>query len=191
LQTLVVSLGYGSDAAGIKRSDGLDHVDTYAFNSMWFWALLIVVWTLITSRVMGLPYYYWKLAKNADADVQARMMDATLLQAQVALSYSKLRCPSLTMGSISFVIALWGVSAFRYDHELLQATFLLLVPLLATIPLKLWLARQLETAETVYETYHGLIKRYRRLCMMVAAFTIFLSTFWGMIYNLAHANILT
>ena len=43
----------------------------------------------------------------------------------------------------------------------------------------------------VYETYHGLIKRYRRLCMMVAAFTIFLTTFWGMIYNLAHANILT
>ena len=74
----------------------------------------------------GIAYYYWKLGKNADADVQVRMMDATLLQAQVALSYSEIRYPSLTMGAVSFVIALWGFSGFLYDHELLQATFLLL-----------------------------------------------------------------
>ena len=88
LQTPDASLGYGSDAAGTKRSRRLNQVDTYAFSSMWFWALLVLIWTLITSRVMGLPYYYWKLGKNAEADVQARMMDATLLQAQVVLSYS-------------------------------------------------------------------------------------------------------
>jgi hypothetical protein len=122
---------------------------------------------------------------------QARMMDATLLQAQVALSYSEIRYPSLSMGAVSFVIALWGVSGFLYDHELLQATFLLFVPLLSVVPLRLWLARKLDGAEVTYETYYGLITRYRRLCLMVAAFTIFLSTFWGMIYNLAHANILT
>jgi hypothetical protein len=95
------------------------------------------------------------------------------------------------MGAVSFVIALWGFSGFLYDYELLQATFLLFVPLLSVVPLRLWLARKLEGAEVTYETYYGLITRYRRLCMMVAAFTIFLSTFWGMIYNLAHANILT
>ena len=77
---------------------------------MWFWELLVIIWTLITSRVMGLPYYYWKLGKNAEADVQARMMDATLLQAQVVLSYSEIRYPNLSMGAVSFVIALWGVS---------------------------------------------------------------------------------
>ena len=191
LQTPDASLGYGSDAAGTKRSRGLNQIDTYAFSSMWFWALLILIWTLITSRVMGLPYYYWKLGKNADADVQARIMDATLLQAQVTLSYSEIRYPSLTMGAVSFVIALWGFSGFLYDYELLQATFLLFVPLLSVVPLRLWLARKLEGAEVTYETYYGLITRYRRLCMMVAAFTIFLSTFWGMIYNLAHTNILT
>ncbi|MGA0965393.1 MAG: hypothetical protein ACO3RM_10805 [Paracoccaceae bacterium] len=169
----------------------MNQVDTYAFSSIWFWALLILIWTLITSRVMGLPYYYWKLGKNADADVQARMMDATLLQAQVALSHSGIRYPSLTTGAVSFVIALWGFSGFLFDHELLQATFLLFVPLLSLVPLRLWLARKLECAEATYETYHGLITRYRRLCMMIAAFTIFISTFWGMIYNLAHANILT
>ena len=158
---------------------------------MWFWALLVLIWTLITSRVMGLPYYYWKLGKNAEADVQARMMDATLLQAQVALSYSEIRYPNLSMGAVSFVIALWGVSGFLYDHELLQATFLLFVPLLSVVLLRLWLARKLDGAEFTYETYYGLITRYRRLCLMVAAFTIFLSTFWGVIYNLAHANILT
>jgi hypothetical protein len=113
-----------------------------------------------------------------------------LLQAQVALSYSEIRYPSLTMGAVSFVISLWGFSGFLHDHELLQATFLLFVPLLGVVPLRLWLARKLEGADVTYETYHGLITRYRRLCMMVAAFTIFLSTFWGMIYNLAHANIL-
>jgi hypothetical protein len=191
LQTPDASLGYGSDAAGTKRSRRLNQVDTYAFSSMWFWALLVLIWTLITSRVMGLPYYYWKLGKNAEADVQARMMDATLLQAQVALSYSEIRYPNLSMGAVSFVIALWGVSGFLYDHELLQATFLLFVPLLSVVPLRLWLARKLDGAEFTYETYYGLITRYRRLCLMVAAFTIFLSTFWGMIYNLAHANILT
>ena len=169
----------------------MNQVDTYAFSSIWFWALLILIWTLITSRVMGLPYYYWKLGKNADADVQARMMDATLLQAQVALSHSGIRYPSLTTGAVSFVIALWGFSGFLFDHELLQATFLLFVPLLSLVPLRLWLARKLECAEATYETYDGLITRYRRLCMMIAAFTIFISTFWGMIYNLAHANILT
>jgi hypothetical protein len=95
------------------------------------------------------------------------------------------------MGAVSFVIALWGFSGFLYDHELLQATFLLFVPLLSVVPLRLWLARNLDGAEVTYEIYYGLITRYRRLCMMVAAFTIFLSTFWGMIYNLAHANILT
>jgi len=118
-------------------------------------------------------------------------MDTTLLQAQVALSHSGIRYPSLTTGAVSFVIALWGFSGFLFDHELLQATFLLFVPLLSLVPLRLWLARKLECAEATYETYHGLITRYRRLCMMIAAFTIFISTFWGMIYNLAHANILT
>ena len=95
------------------------------------------------------------------------------------------------MGAVSFVIALWVFSGFLYDYELLQATFLLFVPLLIVVPLRLWLARKLEGAEVTYETYYGLITRYRRLCLMVAAFTIFLSTFWGMIYNLEHANILT
>ena len=89
------------------------------------------------------------------------------------------------------MMKLWGFSGFLYDHELLQATFLLFVPLLSVVPLRLWLARNLDGAEVTYEIYYGLITRYRRLCLMVAAFTIFLSTFWGMIYNLAHANILT
>ncbi len=158
---------------------------------MWFWVLFILVWTALTSRVFGLPYYYWKLAKNADSDVQVRMMDATLLQAQVTLSYSKMRYPNVTIGTLSFLIALWGFSGFLYDQELLQATFLLFVPLVSIIPLRLWLARKLESAELRYDVYYGLITRYRRICMMIAALTIFISTFWGMIYNLAHANILT
>ena len=107
LQTPDASLGYGSDAVRTKRSGGLSQVETYAFGSMWFWVLLILMWTLITSRVMGLPFYYWKLGKNADADVHARMMDATLLQAQVARSYSEIRYPSLTMGVVSFVCLLY------------------------------------------------------------------------------------
>ena len=74
------------------------------------------------------------------------------------------------------MIALWGFSGFLYDHELLQATFLLLSAA-SVVPLRLWLAHKLEGAEVTYETYYGLITRYRRLCMMVAAFTIFLSTF--------------
>ena len=169
----------------------MNQVDTYAFSSIWFWALLILIWTLVISRVMGLPYYYWKLGKNADADIKARMMNATLLQAQVVVSHSEIRYPSLTTGAVSFVVSLWGFSGFLFDHELLQATFLIFVPLLSVVPLRLWLARKLEGAEATYETYHGLITRYRRLCIMIAALTIFISTFWGMIFNLAHANILT
>ena len=54
-----------------------------------------------------------------------------------------------------------GVFGFLYDHELLQATFLLFVPF-SVVPLRLWLARKLEGAEVTYETYYGLITRYRR-----------------------------
>lgn len=105
-------------------------IETFAaasFQSIWYWVLHLLVWTLACYRTLGVPLDMLHRAR-ATPEI-ARRVDtlARLAAARIGGVYDLLGVPLAAVAG--FVLAALSVIAFALRIEVVQAALLLLLPL--------------------------------------------------------------
>jgi hypothetical protein len=105
----------------------LDAFGVSSFQSVWYWAMHVVVWTLCTHRTLGVPY---------DMLLRARRLPEVALRVETIARFHAERVAGLyhVLGTTAALLAgflLAGLFGFGFliGVELAQATFLILFPL--------------------------------------------------------------
>ena len=98
-----------------------------SFQSIWYWVLHILVWTLVTHRTLGVPYDMLLRARRLP-EVTAQTETLAVVQCgRIVAVYQRLGIPIALLGG--FLLAGLAVVGFLNGVELAQAAFLLLFPL--------------------------------------------------------------
>ena len=168
----------------------LSTIQYFSFDNIWYWSTFLLLWTLSAHRFLGVPYYYWILAKKGDLDVRTYIEMVAPNSARISVQHIQLRSPFIVFGAIGFIFSFWAVTGFRYDHEYLQSTFLLIAPLFLALLLRIPLARAIADGPHDFDAMFVTVRRYRRIHMVIAAGVIFGATMYGLIYDFIHGGVL-
>lgn len=157
-------------------------IDFHSFSNAWFWLCMISLWTISSQVFVGLPYHQLKLASKHNNERQIVLVQTAYLNAQRVLWGYRPFPKTLIVGLGSFIITFWGVVAFSYSIEPLQASFFLIVPALPTLYLRwrlvLWIVTALPNFDELFEK----IRSLRFWTLVSSSTTIFVSTFWGVFF---------
>jgi len=105
-------------------------IDTFAaasFQSVWYWALHLVVWTLACYRTLGVPLDMLHRARTAPAIAGRVDLLAQLSAARIGGVHDLLGVPLAALAG--FVLATLFVVGFGLGIETMQAALLILLPL--------------------------------------------------------------
>tara|TARA_X000000950_G_scaffold154338_1_gene189352 strand:- start:355 stop:927 length:573 start_codon:yes stop_codon:yes gene_type:complete len=162
----------------------IDNLDFTAFTSVWFWVILVLVWAVTSQYILGVPFSDLQRASKADAEAQEEALTRLLAQAQrvapPAIAAVRL---GLALGA-GFAVGFWAVAGFGYSNEALQALFLLVVPLWPVLLLRLRFARSITGARPDFAQVYIKLRWIRFWTFCIGVLTIFLTAFWGMIFNI-------
>lgn len=160
----------------------MDLIEFHSFSNAWFWFCMVFLWGIATQMFVGLPYHHFKLASRQNPERQSVLVTAAHLNAQRVMWGYRPFPKVLIVGFGSFIITFWGVIAFSYSIELLQAAFFLIVPILPTLYLRwrlvLWIVKVLPEFDELYKK----IRSIRFWTFVSSCLTIFIATFWGVLF---------
>ena len=113
-----------------RARTGMPLIETFAaasFQSIWYWVLHAVVWTMACTRTLGVPLDMLHRARTAP-EIGARVdLLAGFAAARVGGVYDLLGVPLAALAG--FVVAVLSVMGFGLGIEAAQAGLVLLVPL--------------------------------------------------------------
>lgn len=114
---------------------------TTSFFSIWYWVLLIFVWTLVCHRTLGVPYDMLLRARRLP-DIAARVEGIAQNKIlRIGAVYDRAG-PALAAAA-GFGLSGLGVVGFGVGHELALAVFMLLFPLAVVSVASVWCALRL------------------------------------------------
>jgi hypothetical protein len=120
--------------------------ETYAaasFQSIWYWVLHVVVWTLACYRTLGVPLDMLQRARGRPEIAERVDVLAQLAAARIGGVHDLLGAPIAALAG--FVLATLVVLGFGIGMEMAQAAFALLLPLgiiaYSKLRLALWIRR--------------------------------------------------
>ena len=169
----------------------MDYIEFSSFSSIWYWLGLLVVWSAATHRTLGVPFYYWILARRGDDYMRYYLEQLVPENAQLTLRMYQGASWVVFAASASFLVTTWAVLAFYYQSEILQALFFLLVPLSGVAVIRYQFARVIVRTNPQFDDLFRVMYRFRIYTMILAAAIIFLTTFWGMWVNMVNSGILS
>lgn len=187
----------------MPQFDGvISFLDSRSFGSIWFWLVLVGLWSAMGRTVIGVPADVLLRARRAQRDEP----EGTAVI--VLLDWLSLTLPRWHMGRregvvflavTAFLLTSLAIMGFRYDLEMAQALTLLLVPLLILFVLRLRLARKLipmleagQLGEVPVADVGAVavrsMSRHRHLVTILSIIAVMVAVFWGMWWMLLHPN---
>ena len=150
-----------------------------SFSNAWFWIALISLWAVFSQMYFGLSYNQLRLARSKHPERQAALLKALELYFERVAWAGGQDLGLRFAGVASFLVSFWAVTAFYYDIELLQAIFILAVPLLLSFIWRCHLVKNLTKDMPDFEKVFARIRKIRLWTFFCSLVTIFFSTFWG------------
>lgn len=98
-----------------------------SFQSVWYWILTILLWTLVTHRTLGVPYDMLLRARRLPDLCHQIDVLAHITAARICGAYAAVGVPVAAVAG--FALAAMFVFGFLMDIELARALFLLTAPL--------------------------------------------------------------
>lgn len=159
-------------------------IDLRSFSNIWFWIALAVLWSNVTHYVLGVPY---------DMVLRARRLGAWAMADLEAMTNAQARRRVLFLrGSGVWIVGFWAamisallVLAISFQFELAQALSLLFVPLTLVGFLGIRFALRQDAAPLTGEALVTALIHHRFAVQALGLLAVFLTTMWGMWYNLA------
>ena len=160
-----------------------DVIDLRSFSSVWYWIVVVSVWSGASHFTLGVPYDMVRRARGDHACARRDMERLAEIHARRRLGLAAEAGPIGIAVLSAFVTAL-AVLGFLYDLELAQAILLIVAPLLG-----LWFLDQRTARAIVERRLSGadLARRLRRLRWRnwtVGLLAILATSIWGMWWNL-------
>ena len=176
----------------------LSLLDSPSFMTIWYWVVLIGLWSVLGRGTLGVP---------GDVIARARR-EPTGEPGLILLDWLSLCLPRWRLGpregAVALAIALFvltslAILGFGYGLELAQAALLLLVPLCILFVMRVRLARSLtplieaaRAGETPPgETARAALRRillHRRLFTVLSILSVTVTAMWGTLWGLMHPN---
>lgn len=155
-----------------------------SFLNFWYWLLVIVTWGVNTQIVLGIPFYIIANGKSQSEDQQKELMLAVHLNARRALASYSPRLSLFLWILAGFSFGFCAFAALSYNSEPFQAILFLLVPVSFVVYLRLRLARGFCEEVPSLKDFHAAAWRHRLWTICIASISIFLTAFWGLVFNL-------
>lgn len=174
-------------------------LDSRSFGSIWFWLLLVLAWSLVGRRVLGVPADVIQAARKpqqGDDDAAALLLldwlSLTLPRWQVGRTEG-----TLLLGLGTFALTALFLLGFVYGLEMAQALVLLVLPFAVLFAVELRLARQLrqvvDDAQSGTRSVHDAaaqsarrLSRHRRAVSLVSVLAVGLTAYRAALWLLAH-----
>lgn len=188
----------------MPQFDGLiSFLDSRSFGSIWFWLVLVGMWSATGRNVLGIPAEVLTRARYAQkaGDAEGPGVVALLDWLSLALPRWRLgpREGAVFLGVAAFLLTSLAMFGFRYGLEMAQALTLLLVPFLILFWMRVRLARRLipliAEAEAGQRPISAIaadavrhMQRHRRLVTVLSVVAVALTALWGTLWALMHPN---
>lgn len=158
----------------------LNLIDLRSFSSVWFWIVVALFWSAVTQTLLGTSYDLIIRARRSGGqaldDLQT-LVDIHIRRATTLMSRVGHWIVAFTMGGLTLLAML----AFRYNVELAQALFLLLLPLTIIRAMNLRMAYRLQRENLRGDRLIRALLRHRLSIQALGVVTIFVTAVWGML----------
>lgn len=157
-------------------------INLRSFSSVWYWIALAVFWSIVTYRIMGIPFdMITRAAKCEQASDELDKLARVMAQRQHLIAAD--------VGP--WVIAIWffiltslGILGFAYGFEMAQAMFMIAVPMAMVGFIGLQTARKTLQSNAQGAELRRILWKHRVIVQGIGMVAIFISAMWGMYYNL-------
>ena len=105
----------------------IDAFGTGSFESVWYWTLTVIAWSVVGSRVLGVPYDMILRARSRPQVAERVELLAHIAADRIGGLYDKVGVP--IAAGVGFGLAALFAIAFGNGLELATAAFLLVFPL--------------------------------------------------------------
>ena len=179
----------------------ISFLDSRSFGTIWFWIVLVSLWTASTRTVLGVPAEVLIRARQARRAQRPEGDEVIALLDWLSLTLPRWRLPrtegAAFLGLSLFVLTCLAILGFGYWMEMAQAVILLLVPLWLMFWLRVWLAQRLfalldqaqSGARPVGDAAGEVISRmviHRRLVSFLSFVSVVATALWGSLWMLMH-----
>ncbi|MBO9457217.1 hypothetical protein J7376_18360 [Paracoccus sp. R12_1] len=188
----------------MPQFDGvISFLDNRSFGTIWFWLVVIGMWSVTGRSVLGVPTEVVSRAHRAQKAGEAEHASVITLLDWLSLTLPRWRLGphegAAFLGVTAFLLTSLAVFGFRYGLEMAQALTFLLTPFLILFWLRVRLAGRLipllDEAErgerpvaSVGAEAVRLMIRHRRIVTMLAAAAVAVTALWGTLWGLMHPN---
>lgn len=148
--------------------------DTMSFASVWYWALTVLVWTLVTQRVLGVPHDMLIRAARLP-EVSARVDTLAHIAAERVAGIAD--AAGVVFATLAgFTLAMLAVMGFLFQIELAKALAPLAFPLCLIAATTARLAARIRREKLRGEPLRRLLTRHRGTNQAVAIIAMFAAT---------------
>nr|WP_241865495.1 hypothetical protein [Paracoccus salsus] len=178
-------------------------MDSRSFGTIWFWLVLIGMWSATGRTVLGVPAEVLTRARRAQDAGQTDGAAVVTLLDWLSLLLPRWRLGphegAAFLAVAAFLLTSLAIFGFGYGLEMAQALTFLLAPFLLLLWLRLRLARRLapllEAGQTGQRTITDIaaeavrhMVRHKRLVTVLSVTAFATTALWGTIWALAHPN---
>lgn len=159
-------------------------IDLRSFPSVWYWIVVIVVWSRAAYVVLGVPMDMIERARRAGYEGQAAEELTDLARVGV-LRRLRLQAVGVWLTfAVAFGLTALLVLGFGYGVEMAQAVFLIAVPMTGVLMLSLATARRIRAEDPDTKRLCDILLKHRLWVIVISALALFFTAVWGMIVNL-------
>lgn len=178
-------------------------LDNRSFGSIWFWLVLVGMWSAVGRNVIGIPSEVLARARQAQKAGQPESQPVLMLLDWLSLTLPRWQVApregAAFLGICAFILTSLAMLGFGYDLEMAQALVLLLLPFLILFLMRLRLARRLipllqdgqsglQPIGQVGDQAVRLLVWHRRFVTLLSIVAVAATALWGTIYALMHPN---
>lgn len=176
-------------------------LDSRSFGTVWYWLLVIGLWSFTGRAVIGVPVEILGRARTALSQGQPEAPVVLHLLDWLSLVLPRWRLGgregAVLLGLAGFGLTSLAIMGIGYDLELALASLLLLFPMAILFWMRVLLARRLipllsaaeQGARPVPEAAAEAIRRmvvHRRLVTLLSMLAVALTAIWGALWSVIH-----
>ncbi|MFV0386554.1 hypothetical protein [Paracoccus sp. (in: a-proteobacteria)] len=177
-------------------------LDSRSFGTIWYWVVLIGMWSAAGRNVIGIPTEVLsraRYARNSQPEGVAVMNLLDWLSLVLPRWHLRRQEGAVFLAVSAFLLTSLAIMGFRHDLEMAQALTLLLLPFAILYWLRVLLARRLlplvmraqDGDLPVTELAAQVIRRltwHRRAVTLLSVVSVATTGIWGAIWSLLHPN---
>ena len=183
----------------LQIEDAISFLNSRSFGTIWFWIVMVGMWSAVGRHVLGVPAEILLRARQANRAGRADGDEVVTLLDWLSLTLPRWM-PGRGEGAVILGLSLFALSSlailgFGYWLEMAQALTLLLTPFAALFWLRVWLARRLQPllgqaqseARPLAQVAGDIIGRmvtHRRLVSLLSVVSVAATALWGTLWML-------